>query len=200
MINLSDKNNLTRILEHFDVNRVAAFPAREFLSEASTDIPLWGIRSIDKRGGGGLFVHGMPAETVKMVLNRKTVRVDSVGRIVLDGGKEHRINLDSLIVCESMLTNDRDNLICNGEVMLYRDDFGEYSWTGWINKEKGLNLRQAQGSASVVNVTSRFQVPTVVEDLIWEKMLLGTVVEFSLYDKPVGIKNNPLLIWEIRKY
>lgn len=183
----TSKEDLIKTLEYFDVNRVIAMPAQDFLKKKFPPKKLWGIRSIDKRGGGGLFIHARNTELTKYMLRN----LPSKG-----------FKLKDLIVCESMKYYDDNHLIANGEVMYYKasDTCWIYNWTGWISREKGLSVRAAQDSGSRKEIYGRFQVPDIIIDYVLSKRLIGYVIEFSMYDKPVGIKNQSILIWEIRRY
>lgn len=187
---LYSKTDLHRTLEFYDVNRVVSMPAAVFLSKLSEVSPssLWAIRTIDRRGGGGLFLNCLSVPDV------------------VDALKVHEEDIPKLIVCESMFVADREDLLCNGEVELFKDEFGTWAYKGFVNTTPGVNVREAASlvgdvcGPGITLIRTRHQVPDVVIDKLWSKSIINSAVEFSLYRKPVGIHHRHLLIWEIRRY
>lgn len=186
---LSCKEFLKDTLEFYDVNRVQIYSVDRFL-EMAPSLPssaIWGIRSINPLGGGGRFDHAVSTSDAVKILKR------------LNG------DLQNFIICESMKFFDDNHLDCNGEVQIYKDEFNTWAYKGFLNRTPGLNVRVAANSVTAGGVgydsiTSRHQVPGILFDEMWAKGIVNSVVEFSIYDCPVGIKKNPLLFWEIRRY
>lgn len=185
---LYSKEYLQNTLEYYDVNRVMSYDAHSFISQYKNLDQYhtilksyWSIRSKNKSGGGGVFVHNINYYEALIYL------------------REYRLIRDNLYICESLKKYDDENLICNGEVEVFKK-YGIYEYQGWINTEKGLNLREANKGITCKQITNRHHIPTCLFDLIWTKGILNSVIEFSLYDRGVGIKNEDLLIWEIRRY
>jgi hypothetical protein len=178
------KKGVRETLDYFDVNRVEIYSLLEWINkwnvEGSLSLSsLWNLRSYDPIG---YFIHNLSPQQIDQMLYYGVV-----------DNKSH-------YVVKSMKREDDENLICNGEAMLYIDEYKTYNWCGWTNKTKGLNLRDAMKKGTLLYIYNRYQVPKPIFNLIWSKKLINSVVEFSIYDTPVGIKNQDILIWEIRKY
>lgn len=110
--------------------------------------------------------------------------------------------LEDLIVCSSMKHYDENHLLCNGEVEVKKGNFGVYEYCGFINSNKGLTVRESGKETkgkNIIEITNRHHVPWPVFELIWTKGIIGSVIEFSIYNTEVGIKNERLVVWEIRR-
>lgn len=175
----SSKKYLKETIDFFKGNRVQMWKKGEidlaYIQEHKDS--LWSIR--ETTHGGGVFLKGLASEEV-------------VDRIQDMNGRD-------FILSESLVAVDKEHLICNGEVMLTKDEFGDYIYYGFINTDKSLTLREAS-KVTESNKLSGHRIPEVIKDFIWSRELVDYVVEFSCYDTPVGINNLRYIIWEIRKY
>jgi len=182
-----DKRELVKTLEYYNVNRVNHYNLGDWVGMYG-HYPIffpwvnlkWGIRSFIPGWSG--FGHGVPTEEV--------LQLYSEGKLI--SGVHY--------ICDSMIVQDNTSLVCNGEVLLYKDSYYVWEWAGFINYNKGLSCRTASTSSEIVYIRNRHQVPKLIFNLVWEKKLVDYVVEFSIYTEPVGIYKKNLLIWEIRKY
>jgi hypothetical protein len=160
-----------------------------FLHRDPTSLHLpYGGYAIDKRGGGGVFYHVLSTN-------------DAIAFF-----EENRQLMPNLFVCESMAVNDAAHMVCNGEVMIYKD-YGVWAYKGFVNIKSGRIVREAalmvsagQLPSGIRLIRSRHQVPDLVFDELWSKGILHSAVEFSIYKKRVGLKKQHLLFWEIRRY
>lgn len=78
-----------------------------------------------------------------------------------------------------------------------------------LNSVPGVSLREATNNPDILQTYTwdwtTGKDPNVrglseVIDYLFEHELLNMIVEFTLYSRPVGIKNEPLIIWECRNY
>lgn len=175
------KHTLQQTLEHFDVNRVEVMTVAQFkdLYESGRANKLYGVRGLVP--SAPFFHHHDNSEIYARI-------------------KTGEVSDQTHFICENMVENDNTTLVCNGEAMLYRDEFSTYAWAGFVCYEKGLSCRLAAIHPNMKRIKTRFDVPKSIFNLIWSKKLLDYVVEFSIYTVPVGIKNSNTLIWEIRQY
>jgi hypothetical protein len=180
------KSDIVHTLDYFDVNRTMFLSVPEFVQqyEAGTIDRLWNSRS---RVPGAPFAYAISNE-------------DNYRRI-----QAGELNEKDNYFVESMRDNDRDNLVCNGEAMIYKDSedsprFGAYHYSGFVNKMPGLNMRTALSSPDTLWIKNRHQVPKPIFNMMWEKGIIGYVMEFTIFKVPVGVKNQKIVIWEIRKY
>lgn len=182
--NLSSKQSLNENLEYFDVNRVVHYKPSKWLHLIKTkqlQEPLWSIRDITKLLGE--FYYGVDDTTVISLISKNKIT---------DG---------NFLVCRSMKKEDKEDLIVNGEVLIYKDyQYNVWSYGGILNYKQGLSVRDASLASNVKYITHRLHIPQIIFDILWEEGLINMVVEFTLYNKPVGIHNQPLLIWELRRY
>lgn len=177
-----NKRDLIKTLEYYDVNRVNHYDLSTWVREVPylETKERWGVRSFNW-GWKGFKPYATTQEVLEMWILGK-------------------INTKDNYICDSMYENDLNHLIYNGEVMLYKDEYNVWQYTGFLNKTKGITCRDAQNGVKFTVINNRHQVPKLVFNLIWEKKLINTVIEFSIYDIGVGIYNKNLLIWELRRY
>jgi hypothetical protein len=175
-----DKSDLVRTLIYFDVNRVNHYSIDEWLKLPFKEKGVWSVRSYHPSWPG--FGWGVTSKDIILLINN---------------GK---IDFKKNYICDSMMYNDKNHLICNGESMLYIDEYKTWNFMGFVNYQKGMSVREASGNTKLITIKNRHQVPKSIFNLTWEKKLKDFVIEFSIYDVPVGIKKEKTLIWEIRKY
>lgn len=175
------KKYLQKTLEYFDVNRVETMTVSVFkeLYESVGMDRLYGVRAL------------VPSASFFHYRNNADIYQKAINGSISDA---------THFICENMIENDEKSLICNGEAMLYKDEFNTYAWAGFVCYERGLSCRLAAVHPSAKYIRNRFNVPKPIFNLVWSKKLLDYVVEFSIYEVPVGIKKSNTLIWEIRKY
>jgi hypothetical protein len=194
MVPGSDKRHLVETLDHFGVNRVEYYSLRNLSALCHRFLPTkrFGLRSITKPGAKFYYAVGL---------------IEVIG-MVQDG----EVDPNQYIACDSLKEEDATTLVMNGEVMVTPDNYYTngierpsgttvrlYNYSGLLNYKQGQSCREIHRSSS--KVVQRWRdVPGCLLDLIWSKELLGYVIEFSLYREPVGIQNDVLLIWEIRRY
>jgi hypothetical protein len=110
--------------------------------------------------------------------------------------------LDEFELFPSLLVLDRENLILQGELQLAQD----MSILGSLSNIKGISNRKAMANPTYnLSVPSSQTIPRIPGlDKVIEYMLryelIGPVVEFTLYDQPVGVNSEPIVIWELRNY
>ena len=192
MIPGASKNNLVETLDHFDVNRVGYYSLRDFEQREFRPGKLFGLRSLAVQRAK--FYYGVTSEEVVALLQ--------AGKV--EPGK--------YIACDSLQVEDKTCLVMNGECSISASRFGVervteafrlYDYDGVLNFRRGISCRQGanETDSSQARIVNRWRdMPSSVVDLIWNKRLVGYVVEFSIYSEPVGLKKKRLLIWEIRKY
>jgi len=118
---------------------------------------------------------------------------------------------DFFSVCESLAEADK-TLVLQGEILITED----YKIIASLSDIKGISNRQAMQSPEY-----RFEAEMIYnpylkkEEKPWSKIpdvrglntvidylfpyeLIGVIVEFSLFDIPVGTKKENIIIWELR--
>ena len=195
MIPGAAKINLVETLDYFDVNRVEYYTLRNFEQREFRPDKLFGLRSLVIQRAK--FYYGVTFEEIVALLQSGEV----------EPGKH--------IACDSLQVEDKTCLVMNGEASITvnrkwsfyiereNTDLQLYNYHGVLNFRRGISCRQGASEieSSQARIVNRWrEMPSSVIDLIWSKNFVGYVVEFSIYSKPVGLKNERLLIWEIRKY
>lgn len=140
--------------------------------------PYYNLR--DKANVGGKFLYKVTAEEIM----------------------KESIKYKKFSVYESLALAD-DGLILQGDIQLTKD----FVLTGSLSDIKGISNRAAmQKPCYYVNMdlkennTSSIRGLSTVIDYIVEHQLIEIIVEFSLFDVPVGINRENILIWELRNY
>jgi hypothetical protein len=177
------KVDMWRTLDHFGVNRVKWWTIREWLSDDNANAEYYSLRSFNPAWAGFGYALSSCA--------------------IIDLIRERKVD-DMNYICETLKVYDRANLVYNGEVGIYPDDecsgrFGTYRYIGFINRQRGISLREASKHPTKI-IQSRHDIPRAIWDYMWSMKIVGYVMEFTMFDVPVGIQQRPLVIWEIRKY
>lgn len=105
-------------------------------------------------------------------------------------------------VYESLYQAD-EKLVLQGEILLTKD----FNLIASLSTQKGISNRLAMRNPQyTINVDLKeSKLPnirglTFVVDYICLHELFDVVVEFSLYDTPVGVNREKIVIWELRNY
>lgn len=167
------KEDIIKTLEFYNVNTVRTYSKKEILLDAALYYHRYAIRSLVPNG---CFFRNLSYNDVLYFFEKLKT---------------------PFIVCDDYTHFDKSHLLCNGEIELYKTSFNTYSYRGKINKSSSIQIREISYPSFDI---PRQQIPKQVLDFIWKHYLLNTVVEFSLYSIPLGIKSSPLIIWEIRRY
>lgn len=96
-----------------------------------------------------------------------------------------------------------------GEIQLHQDG----NMCGLYNTTPGIRNREACIRPEAVRFGTYYQSSNVLDEVSWdwrpvreivdyccEYGLIGPVIEYSVFDRPVGWKHEPIVIWEIRNY
>lgn len=191
------KINLVETLDYFKVNRVEYYSLYNFEKRQFRPGKLFGLRCLSVQSAD--FYYGVTFDETVALL------------------KSGKVEPGKYIACDSLQVEDATCLICNGEGRVSPNriylnglekggtDLKLYNYHGTVNTRSGISCREAgletQSDIKTTKIITRWRdMPKSVIDLIWIKNLIGFVVEFSIYSKSVGLQNEQLLIWEIRKY
>ena len=183
---IKNKEQSTATIKRLGLNRVEekifrgdqAKEIRLYLNE--TGFASYGIRDKDSRGGGGCFKYGVNSEDV----------MQEAKRYSLCG------------ICESLIDLDKENLVLQGEILVTEDAHMIAS----LSTMKGRSNREAMKrppikiDVSLLRRSPKVQGLNQVLDYVFKYRLFGVVVEFSLYDCPVGVNRENLIVWELRNY
>jgi len=126
---------------------------------------------------------------------------------------EYSKSYEVFSVYESLAEADK-MLVLQGDILISND----FSITASLSDIKGISNREAmykpvykvwgdlvykpffcKGENPWQKIPDIPGLDTVI-DYVCAHELIGTVVEFSLFDVPVGIKRENLIIWELRNY
>lgn len=112
-------------------------------------------------------------------------------------------NLDRFSLNESLVDADTNHLILQGDIQILKN------WTciASLSDERGISNRMVQNNPkyklffNLINdiEPSILGLKQIIDYYIIHE-LFGFVLEFSLYDVPVGTKKENIIIWEIRDY
>lgn len=100
-------------------------------------------------------------------------------------------------------------LVFQGEIQLHVDGTmcGIYCSASGVKNRYAVLLPEAisfgmyyQSTAPHKEVNWGWRPMRRVVDYLCTYNLIGPVVEYSLFTKPLGIKNDPIVIWEVRSY
>jgi len=149
---------------------------------------LIGIR--EKRAGGGHLITGLTVPQAFSFVNSKNM-VAYPCSIYHD------------------MRETEDHLRYQGEIQLHPDG----TMCGIYNTTPGIKNREACIRSEAVRFGTYYQSPAILDEVSWDWRpvrdivdyccdydLIGPVIEYSLYDVPVGWKNEFVVIWEIRNY
>ena len=108
-------------------------------------------------------------------------------------------NMDKFSVCVSQY-NYRKYQVCVGEIHIHGDTI-DYI----VSNNPELNIRNMLGCPDYNGTTDIFdkklrRIPGMDEIIcyIMEHNLVDIIVEFTVFNQPVGIKNEKICIWELR--
>ena len=200
MIPGASKTYLVETLNHFNVNRVEYYSLYDFDQRKFPPSKLFGLRCLASQSAKFYYRINF-GDIVKLLQSMDVSPRD-------------------YIACDSLQVEDSECLIMNGEgsvtdsgikngIEKGDSDLKLYNYHGVINRTSGISCREAalntdldtRTQKKTTQIINRWRdMPASLIDLIWQKNLVGYVIEFSIYNKPIGIKNEQLLIWEIRKY
>lgn len=174
LIGRLDLNRITETL--FNINDIAMI--KEYLSV--TDYPFYSVRDMNP---SGTFLYSVPKERVLTELKNR--------------------NYTEITLSESLYRNDRENLLIQGDICITQKG----RMTAALSDERGVSLRYAtQNPSQRIDIDLTYdRLPKIyglhkIIDYIYEKELLGIIVEIGLYNIPVGIKREPIIVWELRNY
>ena len=189
------KRYLLETLKHYNVNHVQYYDLRDFASMHFDTGKLFSLRCLSSQAAK--FYYGVSFAEVCTLL--ATGDVDAF----------------RYVACDSLKVEDRTSLLANGEVSMcidtrfthhiekHKRTLNLYRYDGFINTVRGQSCRQSADSVTDKSkrLIKRWQdVPKCLLNFLWSKQLVNRVIEFSIYNKPVGIKKEELLIWEVRNY
>lgn len=191
-MNIRNKKDSSEVIKRLNLNRVKCVEFKvddnvnkkviEYMLNNGDDKTLWNIR--DNTNYSGKF--------------RKCLRASDIESIEFSG-------IDSISVFESMEQYDREHMVIQGDIWVDN----EYNVIATLSTKKGYTLRDATSCADLFETVKynfvadkcpikyREYVDSIV-DLICEKGIVGSIVEFTMYDIPVGINSENVVIWEIR--
>lgn len=102
-----------------------------------------------------------------------------------------------------------EHLIYQGEIQLHPDG----TMCGVYCTVPGIKNRYACLHPEAVRFGTYFQSPQTLEEVSWDwrpvreivdyccqHSLIGPVIEYSYFSVPLGVKNESIVIWEIRSY
>jgi hypothetical protein len=106
-------------------------------------------------------------------------------------------------IFQSLQEIDQKNLVLQGDIIICTN----MEVLATLSDKKGITLREATTSPKYklsFNLLERRE-PRIkglkeIIDYIFRHELFGHVVEFSLYDVPVGVNQENILVWELRNY
>ncbi|NIU83358.1 MAG: hypothetical protein GWN64_07725 [Candidatus Thorarchaeota archaeon] len=164
------------------VNRTAILTPQEFFSRTWRPNKLWCLRSTSRPGSNFTEIG-----TIKLICK--------IG--------QGKLSKDTIITEKA----PDDEIIVQGN---YRGDFAEITFE---KEAMGVLTRAPDYQYKPWKTISRLELQTLIgyENINYMNELIemfseGTwvennpIIEFSYYNKPVGIHNHPLIIWEIRHY
>ncbi len=145
----------------------------------SADV-LYNVRDM-REAGGGNFLYGLtPGQVINEV-----------------------VKYEKFTLFECLQELDKNNLILQGEIFLTDDC---KLWAS-LSSIKGLSNRKAMENPEfTLDLDLLYdRIPKIrgldkIMDYIFINYIFNVVVEFSLYDVPVGINKENVLIWELRNY
>lgn len=188
MRKIKNKYESNALIEKLNLNHVASKvfdkplgsidPILNFMYR--NEFPRYGVRTLG-HGGGRFYYNLLPTEALLVVKN----------------------NIPCML-CESLKKADEENLIMNGEILVSP----MFTITAVLNTRKGISCREAmrEGFKTYVWDDKTEQEPSVpglkyvIDYISQHEELIGNVVEFVLYDSPVGINKENIIIWEVRDY
>lgn len=162
----------------------------------------------------GIFTSETPIETIEEFLDKYNYKLYNVrDKAIAKGPFRYKLTRDEVLqvikdferfsIFESLAEAD-EKLVLQGELELTTD----FLLRGALSDIKGQSNRIAM-ETPVYNILNLDLVngkePNIpglkgIIDYICREGLVGMVVEFSLYDVPVGMNKEKLIIWELRNY
>ncbi len=177
------KKQLVQILDYYKVNRVNYYSVDFVLNNGLLfNNRLLSLRNVKE--ARGKFFYGVTWYELNLLFTSDVVE---------------NLKPSDYIVCDSLQVEDRDNLTMNGEALIKKDEYNEWTYHGNLNYKKGRACRDIESSSCKV-IENKFDMPKILFNEMWTKGIVDLVVEFSIYNKSVGLLNSRLLIWEIRRY
>lgn len=96
------------------------------------------------------------------------------------------------------------NLVLQGEIQITKD----FEVMATLDDKKGISNREAMKAPTFPRLhfdLKECREPsirglTTVLDYIIEHELIDVIVEFTLFNEPVGLHRQPIIIWELRNY
>ena len=121
---------------------------------------------------------------------------------------------ESFAVYESLAEADK-KLVLQGDILITKD----FTIIASLSDEKGISNRQAMNNPKYKIHADMIYKPyfNIGEEQLWQRLpnvrglntlidyicsheLIGMVVELSLFEIPVGIKKENIIVWEVRNY
>lgn len=175
---ISEKN-LNRMFEKRCTNKTSLSEIEKYLS--MTNFSFYNLR--DKSNSAGAFKYKLTKEEVISELQKEHYKEFSV--------------MESLAIADS-------TLILQGDIEISSDFILKAS----LSDIQGISNRKAmeEPKYNLFNIDLKTEKePNIrglskVIDYICKNELIGMIVEFSLFGIPVGIKQEPIIIWELRNY
>jgi hypothetical protein len=196
---IKDKTHSFEMMEALGVNRVISRICNntsellDFVNDlAFNHKPFFGIRQLDKRGGGGIC-------KVNMKVKDYETKNESDSIILAEQFEEEYSKYFPLLLTES-ITHLTSEIIYQGEIQLL--PCGRL-W-GRISYEKTW-MRPAMNSPSVQHLSHErltwdyFPIRVIIDYCV-KYGLIGPVIEFQYFDRKVGINNEKIVLWELRNY
>ena len=170
------KRNLNRVTEEIFTNQSSIDEIKKFLENNKCEF--YNIR--DKSKASGEFKYKLTAEEVL-----KEVK-----------------NYEKFSIYESLAAAD-EKLVVQGEIEIKKD----FTVAASLSDVKGISNRTAmQSPVYRLNFNLLEEREPVIRglkkvvDYVIKKQLFGMIVEFSLFEIPVGVNKENLIIWELRNY
>lgn len=153
-------------------------------------------------------------EKIKKFINENNYKFYSIRSNIKSSGKfyykvksEDIFNkikeFETFTLSESLVDADTNNLILQGDIQIFDD------WTciASLSNERGKSNREVENSPQYklyFNIIDDYE-PNIkglkeIIDYYVTYELFNFVLEFTLYDIPVGINKENILVWEIRDY
>lgn len=185
LISIKNKDKSDKLIKSLNLNRLpkAEFKkdeidkVKDFLNKS--DCKYYSIRSKIKSSGKFFY---------------KVKPDDVINRIK---------NFDIFVLSESLIEADEKNLILQGSIQIFND------WTciASLSDVKGQPNREAENNPKYklfFNIIDDYE-PNIrglkqVIDYYVTHELFNFVLEFTLYDIPIGINKENIIVWEIRDY
>lgn len=106
-------------------------------------------------------------------------------------------------VCESMYFKDKENMLVQGDFYLTENFILSYGYSDIKGKSLRESSRNFPYKIWELDIKQRHYLNSNINkivDYLVNNNLFNMTVELTLYDYKVGIKNENIIIWEVRNY